>query len=430
MLYLRFIKENYNKLKESFDKRNQSEKVEWLDLILERDKKWRLLKQKTDKLRQKRNKLTEQIRKLKLDKKPYENILNQAKEVPEKINLIENEMSELKKQIDSYLARIPNILHEKVPTGKDANDNVPFRFSGKKPEFKFKLKSHGELLEKTGLADFGAARVASGQGFNYLIGEMAELDLALQRFGVDFLIKKGFKLILPPLALNKKTLGSTITLQDFEDTIYKLEKEDLYLIGTGELPLISMYYNKTLNKKDLPIKICTITPCFRKEIGSRGVDTKGLFRMHQFNKVEQVVISDHENSYKLLEEMESITEDFFKKLGLPFRVIEICSGDLGGKQAKQYDIEGWFPRKNEYQELTSASNTEEYQSATLNVKYVDGEEKKFCHMLNNTMVATSRAMVAILENFQNEDGTITIPKPLRKYMNNKKKIGGLKNGRK
>ena len=429
MLYLRYIKENYDKLKESFTKRNQSEKIDWLDLILERDKKWRLLKQKTDKLRHKRNELTEQVRKLKTDKKPYENILKQAKEVPQKIDTLENEMSELKKQIDSYLERIPNILHEKVPTGKDAKDNVPFKFSGKKPEFKFELRSHGELLEKTGLADFEAARTTTGQGFNFLVGEMAELDLALQRFGVDFLFNKGFRLVLPPLALNRKALGGTVTLQDFEDTIYKIEKEDMYLIGTGEHPLVSMYINKTLDKKELPIKICTITPCFRKEIGSRGVDTKGLFRVHQFNKVEQVVISDQESSYNLLEEMESLTEEFFKKLGIPFRVVEICSGDIGGKQTKQYDIEGWFPRQNEYQELTSASNTGEYQSATLNIKYIDGEEKKFCHLLNNTMVATSRAMVAILENFQNEDGTITIPKPLRKYMNNRKKIGGLKNAR-
>ncbi len=426
MLYINFIKENYERLKESLNKRGQPEKEEWLNIILERDKKWRLLKQKADKLRQKRNELTEQIRKLKTDKKPYDNILRQAKEIPNKISIIENEMSELKNQINSYLIKLPNILHEKVPLGKTENDNVPFKFSGKKPEFNFELLSHGKLLEKTGLVDFEAARTSAGQGFNYLEGELAELDLALQRFGIDFLLKKGFKLVLPPLALNRSTLGSTITLQDFEDTIYKIENEDLYLIGTGEHPLISKYKNKILNKKDLPIKVCTLTPCFRKEIGSHGVDTKGLFRVHQFYKVEQVVISDHESSYELLDQMEGITEEFFKKLDLPFRVVEICSGDLGDKQTKQYDIEGWFPRQEEYRELTSASNTEEYQSAALNTKYTEGDEKKFCHMLNNTMVATSRAMVAIIENFQNKDGTITIPKQLRKYMNNKKKIGGFK----
>jgi seryl-tRNA synthetase len=426
MLYINFIKENYGRVKESLNKRGQPEKEEWLNIILERDKKWRILKQKADKLRQKRNELTEQIRKLKTDKKPYDNILRQAKEIPNKISIIENEMSELKTQINSYLGKLPNILHEKVPIGKNENDNVPFKFSGKKPEFNFELISHGELLEKTGLADFEAARTNAGQGFNYLEGDLAELDLALQRFGIDFLLKKGFKLVLPPLVLNRSTLGSTVTLQDFEDTIYKFEDEDLYLIGTGEHPLVSKYKNKTLNRKDLPIKICTLTPCFRKEIGSHGVDTKGLFRVHQFYKVEQVIISDHESSYELLDQMEGITEEFFKKLDLPFRVVEICSGDLGDKQTKQYDIEGWFPRQEEYRELTSASNTEEYQSAALNTKYIEGDEKKFCHMLNNTMVATSRAMVAIIENFQNKDGTITIPKQLRKYMNNKKKIGGFK----
>jgi len=248
----------------------------------------------------------------------------------------------------------------------------------------------------------------------------------LQRFGIDFLLKKGFQVVVPPLALNKKALCGTVPLDEFKDVIYKIEDEDLYLIATAEQPLVSLNSNKTFSKEDLPIKICAITPCFRKEIGSRGVDTKGLFRMHQFNKVEQVIVSDQESSYDLLEEMESITEEFFKKLEIPFRVIEICSGDLGPKQTKQYDIEAWFPRQQEYQEVTSASNTGEYQSATLNIKYTEGEEKKFCHLLNNTMVATSRAMVAIIENFQNKNGTITIPKALRKYMNGKKKIGGFK----
>jgi seryl-tRNA synthetase len=430
VICVKFIKENYDFLKESIIKRGQGEKSEWLDIILERDKKWRLLKQKADKLRQKRNELTDQIRELKVKKKPYDLILKQAQSVPGKITLMENEMSELKTQISSYLEKLPNVLHEKVPTGKDEKDNIPFKFFKERTTTNFELLNHSELLEKSGLADFEAGRTNSGQGFNYLLGEMAELDLALQRFGIDFLLKKGFKLVIPPLALNKKTLGGAVPLDEFKDVIYKIEEEDLYLVATAEQPLVSLYSNKTFNKEDLPIKICAVTPCFRKEIGSRGVDTKGLFRMHQFNKVEQVIISDTESSYDLLEEMENITEEFFKKLGIPFRVIEICSGDLGPKQTKQYDMEAWFPRQQEYQEITSASSTGEYQSTTLNIKYLDKDEKKYCHMLNNTMVATSRAMVAILENFQNKDRTITIPKVLRKYMGGKKKIGGLKNERK
>ncbi len=426
MLYVKFIKENCNLLKNSLKKRGHEEKVEWLDIILERDKKWRALKQKADKLRQKRNELTNKIRELKSQKKHFDLILKQAQSIPGKIALMENEMTELKKQIDSYLEKLPNILHEKVPLGKDEKDNVPFKFFKERPSDNLELLNHSDLLEKTDLANFDAGRTNSGQGFNYLTGELAELDLALQRFGIDFLLKKGFQVVVPPLALNKKALCGTVPLDEFKDVIYKIEDEDLYLIATAEQPLVSLNSNKTFSKEDLPIKICAITPCFRKEIGSRGVDTKGLFRMHQFNKVEQVIVSDQESSYDLLEEMESITEEFFKKLEIPFRVIEICSGDLGPKQTKQYDIEAWFPRQQEYQEVTSASNTGEYQSATLNIKYTEGEEKKFCHLLNNTMVATSRAMVAIIENFQNKNGTITIPKALRKYMNGKKKIGGFK----
>lgn len=413
-------------MKNSLKKRGHEEKVEWLDIILERDKKWRALKQKADKLRQKRNELTNKIRELKSQKKHFDLILKQAQSIPGKIALMENEMTELKKQIDSYLEKLPNILHEKVPLGKDEKDNVPFKFFKERPSDNLELLNHSDLLEKTDLANFDAGRTNSGQGFNYLTGELAELDLALQRFGIDFLLKKGFQVVVPPLALNKKALCGTVPLDEFKDVIYKIEDEDLYLIATAEQPLVSLNSNKTFSKEDLPIKICAITPCFRKEIGSRGVDTKGLFRMHQFNKVEQVIVSDQESSYDLLEEMESITEEFFKKLEIPFRVIEICSGDLGPKQTKQYDIEAWFPRQQEYQEVTSASNTGEYQSATLNIKYTEGEEKKFCHLLNNTMVATSRAMVAIIENFQNKNGTITIPKALRKYMNGKKKIGGFK----
>jgi len=227
--------------------------------------------------------------------------------------------------------------------------------------------------------------------------------------------------------LNKKTMGGTVDLEDFKEVIYKIGDEDLYLIATGEHPLVSLFKNKTFRKEELPIKLATITPCFRKEIGSHGVDTKGLFRMHQFYKVEQVIISDQESSWKYMEEMQKITEDFYKKLKIPFRVIEMCSGDLGYKQAKQYDIEAWFPRQNKYGEVTSASNTTTYQSVPLNIRYIDGEEKKYVHMLNNTMVATSRTMVAIIENFQNKDNTITVPRALRKYMFRIKKMGRKRN---
>ena len=219
------------------------------------------------------------------------------------------------------------------------------------------------------------------------------------------------------MLLNKATLSGAVDLSAFEDVIYKIEGEDLFLIGTAEHSLVSMMKGKSLKKEQLPLKFCAVTACFRKEIGGHGVDMKGLFRMHQFNKVEQVVYTTPEHSFALLEEMQQITEEFFKSLELPFRVIEICAGDLGGKFAKQYDIEAWFPRQKAYREVTSAGNCTDYQARRLHITYSDGGEKKNVHILNNTMVATSRAMVAILENYQNKDGTVTVPKVLLPYMN-------------
>lgn len=424
MLSIKVIREKTSIVKKSLEKRGLSDKKDTVDNVLSLDKRWRTLKQRSDKLRSKRNELTEKIRQFKKEGKKTDLIIKQAKEVPRKLEVIEKEMATLSEEINSNLSQIPNILHSSVPSGKDEKDNIPFKFFGKKPKYEFELMAHGDFLEEVKLANFEKGRTNSGQGFNYILGDMAQLDLAIQKYGVDFLTKKGFKLVLPPLMLNKKTLTGALNMGEFEDVIYKVENEDLYLIGTGEHPLVSLYKDKIFRKEDLPVKLCTITPCFRKEIGSHGVDTKGLFRMHQFYKVEQVVLSTQEDSYKHLEEMQKISEDFYKKLKIPFRVIEICSGDLGYKQSKQYDIEAWFPRQEAYKEITSASNTTSYQSVPLNIKYLDGDNKKEVHMLNNTMVATSRTLVAVTENFQRKDGTILIPRPLRKYMGYKRKIGG------
>jgi seryl-tRNA synthetase len=426
MIDIKFLRDNPEIIKNNLKRRYQEEKIEWIETIISNDKRWRNLKQKADRLRQQRNTLTDEIRELKQKGQDITPRLKLAKEIPNKISTIESEMEELKQHNDNYLKQIPNILHESVPEGKTEEQNKPFRFFLEDPKPKdFELRSHVDLLEKSNLANFDVGRSSAGQGFNYLIGDMARLDLAIQRYGVEFLEKKGFQLIGTPLLLNKATLQGAVNLEDFRDVIYKVEGEDLYLIGTGEHPLVALNKNKTFNEKDLPIKLCTITPCFRKEIGGHGVDSKGIFRMHQFYKVEQVIISNQEDSFKYMEEMEKISEDFFKELKIPFRVIEICAGDLGPKMARQYDIEAWFPREQKYKEVTSAGNTTDYQAVKLNIKYIDEEgNKKYVHMLNNTMVATSRAMVAILENFQNSDGTINVPKPLKKYLG-KKKIGGI-----
>ncbi len=414
MIDINLVRENSNLVKKNLEKRFQKDKIPWVNEILTLDKKWRSLKQDIEKLRHERNIISERINLLKKQNMPYDKELEKAQILPKQIFRLESEGDKAKEKIDYYLFNLPNILHEKVPIGEDARKNKVIRKFGKPEKFKFELKSHVELLELLKLGDFEQGREVSGQGFNYLIDEVAKLDLALQRYGVDFLLKHKFKLIIPPMMLSKESLAGAIDANVFQD-VYKIENEDLYLIGTAEHSLVNFLKNKSINKKDLPIKVCAVTSCFRKEVGGHGVDTKGLFRMHQFNKVEQVVFTTKENSYKLLEEMEKITEDFFKSLKIPFRVIEICSGDLGGKFARQYDIEAYFPRQKEYKEVTSAGNCTDYQARRLNIKYIDGQEKYYCHILNNTMVATSRAMVAILENYQQKNYDIKIPKVLQKY---------------
>ncbi len=423
MLDIHFVRDNPDIIKDNLKKRDQSDKISWVDEILIKDKRWRNLKQKADRLRKQRNELTNEIRELKQQGKSIENHLKLAKSIPEKITNVENEMNELKQQIDSYLMRLPNILHESVPIGKDEKDNVPIRFFGEPKIPNFELMPHGEFLEKIGLANFKKASQVSGAGFYYVLSDLVLLDMALQRFAVDFLVKKGYTPILPPLMLNKEAYSGTTDLSDFENVMYKIDKEDLYLIATSEHPLVALHSNEVFQEKDLPLKFVGISPCFRKEIGSHGVDTRGLFRVHQFNKVEQVIISKPEDSWDLFEELQRNSEELYKKLGIPYRVVNICTGDIGTVAAKKYDIEAWFPREQEYKEVGSCSNCTSYQAVRSNIKYIKGEERKYVHTLNNTAIATSRTMRVIIENFQNKDGTITIPKPLRKYVG-KKKIGG------
>ena len=422
MIDLRSIREGPSRIKKDLEKRNQKDKVKWIDEIIVLDNDFRNFKKQAEELRHKRNNLSLEINEAKRLKRDINKIIREAKLIPNKIKQIEEKQNSISKRLEYLLMRIPNYLDPSVPIGKDASENKIIKKIGVIPKFHFELKPHVELIEDLKLADFEAGRKVAGQGFNYLTGDMALLDHALQRYGIDFILKEGFKLVVPPMLLNKETLSGAVDLSAFEEVIYKIENEDLYLIGTAEHSLVSMLKDKTLKQEDLPIKICALTPCFRKEIGGHGVDTKGLFRMHQFNKVEQVVICNPKDSSKMLEQMQNITEKFFKSLKIPFRVIEICSADLGGKFSKQYDIEAWFPRQNEYKEVTSAGNCTDYQARRLNIKYENKGEKEYVHILNNTMVATSRAMVSILENYQQKDGSIKIPLALQKYMNNQKKI--------
>ncbi len=417
MLDIKFVIEHPTEVKDNLKNRFKGDKDWMVDELIKDYASFKKIKKESEDLRSNRNKLSEEINTLKKDKKDAAKQIKGASELLIKLKVVDEELDLINEEIKKKLVQLPNMLHKSVPIGEDESKNPEIKKVGKPKKFDFELKNHETLAENLNIANFEAGRNVAGQGFNYLTGELAQLDNALQRYGVDFLIEKGFKLVVPPMLLNKKSLSGAVNFGDFEEVVYKIEGEDLYLIGTAEHPLVAMLQNETLNKNELPLKLCAVTPCFRKEIGSRGVDTKGLFRMHQFNKVEQVMLTTPENSFKQLEELQGITESFFESLEIPFRVIEICSGDLGDKGAKQYDIEGWFPRQEGYREVTSASNCTDYQSRKLNIKFTEGNEKKYVHILNNTMVATSRALVAILENFQQKDGSVKIPKVLHKYLN-------------
>jgi len=332
-------------------------------------------------------------------------------------------LEKVEKNIKKELIQIPNILHESVPIGKDETENKEIRKWGEPPQFSFTPKTHLELAKN--LIDFEAGAKASGSGFTYLKNEMVLLDIALQRFAIDFLTKKGYILVEPPYMVNKKTYESMIgNPEEFSEAGYKIEGEDLFLIPTAEYPLGGMFIDKVFNKDELPIKLVGVSPAFRREAGTHGKYAKGLFRMHQFNKVEQFIICLPDESWNFFEELQKNSEELYQQLGIHYRVVEICSGDIGAKQAKQYDIEAWMADGN-YREIGSNSNCTDYQARRLNLKYREKEGMPpagFVHTLNNTALATSRTMIAIMEQNQQEDGTIKIPRILWDYMGGIKEI--------
>ena len=349
------------------------------------------------------------------------------KDVVEEIKQREYNANEQLHQRNDALKKIGNVLDKEVPAGKDESENKELKKWGKIVKPSFPLKDHIELGLELDLFDLDTAASVSGARFYYLKNEAVLLDLALQRFAVDLLLKNGFSMHWPPFMLNRAALEGGVNLSEFQDTIYKIENEDLYLIGTSEHPLLALRKDKVLQENELPDKIGGISTCFRKEAGAHGRDTKGIFRVHQFNKVEQIVICAPEESAKHFKQMQAISEDIFQQLEIPYHVVAVCSGDIGNKQSLQYDIEAWFPGQNEkkgaYREVTSCSNCLEYQAVTLNTKYVaKNGERKYVHMLNNTALATSRVIVAILENFQTKEGTVKIPKVLWPYMNGIKEL--------
>jgi seryl-tRNA synthetase len=424
MIDIKLIREKPELVKENLEKRRDFEKIKLLDKIISADKEWRRLQTEINDLRRRRNELSKEISMRKKEKRDVEQLLKEAAKIPEKIKELEERARKLQGEIREDLMRLPNLLHESVPYGKDENENVEIRRWGSPPKFDFKPKSHLEILEDLGLIDAERAARAAGAGFYYLKKELVLLDLAIQRFAIDFLIKKGFVLVEPPFMINRKAYEGMIDPADFEMVTYKIEGEPLYLIATSEHPLGAMFMGEVFDKKDLPLKLCGISPCFRKEIGTHGKYTKGLFRMHQFNKVEQFVFCLPEQSWEIHEELQKNSEELYQQLGLHYRVVNICTGDIGTIAAKKYDIECWMA-DGKFRETGSNSNCTDYQARRLNIRYREGPGKPpvgFVHTLNNTALATSRTMIAIIEQFQQKDGSVVIPKVLRPYMGGIEKL--------
>ncbi|MDD1704149.1 MAG: serine--tRNA ligase [Methanoregula sp.] len=420
MLDIRFVRASPDVVRADLRKRNEGEKIAWVDDLLAKDERSRRLKVETDELRQRRNTIAREINAARKAGQDASSLMAEATSLPDRIRCCDAERDEIAATIRGYLMRLPNILHESVPVGRDDTENVELKRVGTPPTFGFELKNHGQLAAENGWADFERAAKTSGAGFYFLKGSLVMLDLALQRFSLDLLEQKGYTPIIPPYMINRTSYEGVTDLGDFEKVMYKIDGDDAYLIATSEHPIAAMFQDEIFEEKDLPLRFAGISPCFRREIGAHGLDTKGLFRVHQFTKVEQFVYCTPENSWEIHEELLANAEEIFCKLGLPYRVVNICTGDIGTVAAKKYDIEAWMPREEAYKEVVSCSNCTSYQAVRLNIRLrnkSDFETKRHLHTLNSTAIATSRVMRAILENYQEVDGSVRIPEVLRPYMN-------------
>ncbi|MGC8663192.1 MAG: serine--tRNA ligase [Thermoplasmata archaeon] len=432
MIDINLIRNTPEVIRESQKKRNLDPGI--VDKVIELDMLWRENLQVLEKLRNLKNKKIDEISKKIREKQDVSELKIEVSKINEDIEKIEKIVEDTKFHRDILLWNVPNIIDEDVPYGKDENDNLPIKFWGKAKVFRDDLDqflkssnnsmdyeiiekrpiSHTDILEKYDLADTERAGKVAGSRFYYLKDDLVKLELALEMFALQHLIEKGFKIMEPPFMLTKRAMEGATDLASFEDTIYKIEKEDLYLIATSEHALAAYHMDEILEESELPLKYAGISPCFRKEAGSHGKDTKGIFRVHQFNKIEQFVYCKPEDSKTFHEEILRNAEELYRKLELPYRVINICSGDLGNVASKKYDIEVWMPAQGKFREVVSASNVKDYQARRLNIRIRGKEKNYFPHTLNSTAIATTRTIVAIIENHQEEDG-IRIPRALAKY---------------
>jgi seryl-tRNA synthetase len=416
MIDPRLLKENPQAVKDMLSRRNMTDFP--IDELVTLDKRRRELIFETQELRQKKNVLAEAIARKKKSKQDIVTELAQMKEVSSYLGDSEEELVKTEGRFKQLMMVVPNILHESVPAGKDEKNNVVVRQNGSVKKLNFAPKDHVDIATALDLVDIERAAKVSGTRFYFLKNELVKMNQALVNFALDFLSGHGYMPVQPPYMLRQEPMSGAVILGDFQDVIYKIEGEDLYMIGTSEHAIASMHMDEILDGKKLPIRYAGYSPCFRKEAGAHGKDMKGIFRVHQFEKVEQFVYSRPEDSWKEHEKMLALSEEFFKKLGIPHRVILLCSGDTGKISAKTYDIEAWMAGQNAYREIVSCSNCIDYQARRLGIRFRDrtNEETRLVHTLNSTLVATERTMVAILENYQTSKGTVHVPEALQEYM--------------
>lgn len=395
-----------------------------IDEILQLDEERRSLIKETDELKSRRNKVSEEIAQKKRNKENADDVIAEMRQVGDDIKKIDDRLNTVEADFHDKMSRIPNLIHDDVPEGKDDSENVEIRRTGQPREFDFEAKAHWDILEDLQLADFNRAAKVSGARFVYHTGDGARLERALMNFMLDVHNQNGYREMMTPQIVRADAMYATGQLPKFGEDLFKIEDEEMYTIPTSEVTLTNFHKDETLQDENLPVKFTAQTACFRSEAGSAGRDTRGLIRLHQFNKVEMVRLERPEDSWNALEEMTEHAENILNLLQIPHRTVILCTGDIGFGSSKTYDVEVWLPSYNDYKEISSISNMTDFQARRGNIKFKRDKDSKpeLLHTLNGSGLAVGRTMAALLENYQNEDGTITIPEVLRPYMGGQEKL--------
>jgi len=424
MLDIKFVRENPEIVKDNIKKKFQEHKLELVDKVIELDKQNRETKQKGDELRQQRNALSSQIGTLMQSgkKEEAENIKTQVNIINDELIATEENEKKLAEEIKLIMMKIPNIIHESVPIGKDDSENVEVKRFGEPIVPEYDIPYHTEIMESFDGIDLDSARRVAGNGFYYLMGDIARLESAVLSYARDFMIGKGFTYCIPPFMIRSDVVTGVMSFEEMDAMMYKIEGEDLYLIGTSEHSMIGKFKDQILAKDKLPYTMTSFSPCFRKEKGAHGIEERGVYRIHQFEKQEMIVVCEPKDSYDWYNKMWSYTVELFRSLDIPVRTLECCSGDLADLKSKSVDVEAWSPRQKKYFEVGSCSNLTDAQSRRLGIRVKADDGNYYAHTLNNTVAAPPRMLISLLENNYNMDGSVNIPKVLQPYMGGLEKI--------